>query len=96
MKRFPKLIQCDSRGQIVIPKDIRSELKISDGTGFWVYSIEDEGLFLKKVEPMPLDKHTKEMSEIEDKAEKIGVKKANLLKSVEKYRKTKEGRLDLL
>lgn len=96
MKRFPKLIQCDQRGQIVIPKDIRSELKISEGTGFWIYSIDDEGLFLKKVEPSPLDRHSRELSEIEDKAEKIGVRKANLAKSVEKYKKTKEGRLDLL
>ena len=39
MKKYPKVVQCDKRGQIVIPKDIRNELKIDEGTGFWMYSL---------------------------------------------------------
>ncbi len=50
MKKFPKIVQCDKRGQIVIPKDIRADLGLEEGTGFWMYSIEDEGILLKKIE----------------------------------------------
>jgi AbrB family looped-hinge helix DNA binding protein len=96
MKKFPKIIQCDKRGQIVIPKDIRSELKIDEGTGFWVYSIEKEGLFLKKVDVPPLEQHSEALSELEKKSEKIGLDKESIKKSVEKYKKTKEGRLDVI
>ena len=50
MKKFPKLIQTDARGQLVIPKEIRRALGITDGTGFWAYAIEKEGIFLKKID----------------------------------------------
>jgi bifunctional DNA-binding transcriptional regulator/antitoxin component of YhaV-PrlF toxin-antitoxin module len=96
MKKFPKLIQCDRRGQIIIPKDIRSELKIDESTGFWVYSIDNEGLFLKKVDSAPLEQHDKAISELEAKSGKIGVDNKNIKKSIEKYKKTKEGKLDLI
>ena len=43
-----KIVQVDKRGQIVIPKDIRLELGISSKTNFWVYSVTDEGILLKK------------------------------------------------
>ena len=45
---FPKIVQVDKRGQIVIPKDIRAELGITPNTNFWVYSVTDEGILLKK------------------------------------------------
>lgn len=96
MKKYPKLLQCDKRGQIVIPKDIRSELKIEEGTGFWAYAIDNEGIFLKKIELEPLDKHSEELSKLEGKSEKIGVKRANVKKAVEKYRKTKDGNLEVI
>ncbi|MFT4303350.1 MAG: AbrB/MazE/SpoVT family DNA-binding domain-containing protein [Candidatus Woesearchaeota archaeon] len=44
----PKIVQVDKRGQIVIPKDVRNELGITDKTSFWVYSVTDEGILLKK------------------------------------------------
>lgn len=96
MKKFPKLLQVDKRGQIVIPKDIRSELKIEEGTGFWAYAIDGEGLLLKKVEVQTLDSHKNILAKIEEKAEKIGVSKKNLDKAVEKYKKTKEGNLEVI
>jgi AbrB family looped-hinge helix DNA binding protein len=96
MKKFPKIIQCDKRGQVVIPKDIRSELRIEEGTGFWVYSIEGEGIFLKKVETPPLDRHSDSLNEIEEKADKIGVSKKNMKKAVQTYKKTREGNLDVI
>ena len=44
----PKIVQVDKRGQIVIPKEVRSELNITNKTNLWVYSITDEGILLKK------------------------------------------------
>ena len=96
MKKYPKLVQCDARGQLVIPKDIRTELKVEEGTGFWIYSIENEGLFLKKMDAKSLEEHWIALSELEQKSERIGIDKKNLRKSVEKYKKTKEGKLDVV
>jgi AbrB family looped-hinge helix DNA binding protein len=44
-----KISQIDSRGQIVIPKEIREKLKISSGTGFYIYDISNDGILLKKI-----------------------------------------------
>lgn len=96
MKKYPKIVQIDKRGQIVIPKDIRADLGIDEGTGFWVYSIEDEGILLKKVEAEPLEKHEKILSELNEKAPKLKIKKENIEKSVKKYRQTKKGKLDVI
>ena len=48
-KVFPRVVQCDKRGQIVIPKSVREELSLDEGAAFWVYKMED-GIFLKKIE----------------------------------------------
>ena len=48
-KTYTKIVQCDSRGQIVIPKTIRTELNIKQGAAFWIYKTE-EGIVLKKIE----------------------------------------------
>jgi AbrB family looped-hinge helix DNA binding protein len=55
--KYPKVVQCDKRGQIVIPKSIRSELGIEEGAAFWMYQTE-EGIFLKRIE-MPSEKAVK-------------------------------------
>jgi AbrB family looped-hinge helix DNA binding protein len=43
-----KIVQVDKRGQIVIPKDIRTELGISSKTNLWAYTVTKEGILLKK------------------------------------------------
>ena len=45
---FPKIVQLDKRGQIVIPKEVRAELGITSKTNLFVYSVTDEGILLKK------------------------------------------------
>jgi AbrB family looped-hinge helix DNA binding protein len=44
----PKIVQVDKRGQIVIPKDVRNKLNITEKSSFWVYSVTDKGILLKK------------------------------------------------
>lgn len=96
MKKFPKLVQCDKRGQIVIPKEVRYDLGIEEGTGFFVYVVTDEGILLKKIDEPKLDDNERNVVEIKDKAEKIGVKKENVEKTVSDYKKTSKGGFDLI
>lgn len=96
MKKYPKIVQCDKRGQIVIPKDIRNELKVEEGTGFWMYSITDEGILLKKIDKPQLDDHQEIIEEMQDKADKVEMRKENIDQSVENYKRTKEGNLDII
>ena len=48
-EKYAKIVQSDKRGQIVIPKSIRKELKLEEGSAFWVFKTDD-GVYLKKVE----------------------------------------------
>ena len=93
MKKYPRIVQSDSRGQIVIPKDIRQELGIDEGSAFWVYSVGDEGILLKKIEEKSIE-DSKEISEISDKAEKLGISKHKVAQTKEQYKKSKRGKLE--
>lgn len=96
MKKYPKIVQCDERGQIVIPKDVRDDLEIEGGTGFWVYTVTDEGLLLKKIKKEELESQSEILSEIINKSDKINVNKENIVRTLERYKKRKKGRLDLI
>ncbi len=85
MKKYPKIVQCDARGQIVIPKDMRQELGIDEGTGFWMFSITDEGILLKLVEKPDLE-GSAAMAEITEKADKLDIDKKNLEHTKAKYK----------
>ena len=94
MKKYPKIVQCDRRGQIVIPKDIRQELDIDEGSAFWMYSITEEGILLKKVPEHELSEHSVVLNKIKDKADKVGIASKNIDKTVKSYKKKPNGRLE--
>jgi bifunctional DNA-binding transcriptional regulator/antitoxin component of YhaV-PrlF toxin-antitoxin module len=96
VKKYPKIIQCDKRGQIVIPIDIRRELGIDESTGFYMYSITEEGILLKKVEPKNFEDNEELLQELEEKADKIKLNPKNLEKTKKDYKKTKEGNLEII
>lgn len=96
MKKYNKQIKCDERGQIVIPRDIRSDLGIDEGTGFFIYVITDEGILLKKIESEPLSSHSELLNEIEAKSDKLKLKKENLKKSVKNYNQILKGNLEII
>lgn len=87
-------MQCDSRGQIVIPKEVREELGIEEGSGFWMFVIEKEGVLLKKVDEPKLEEDNTLVQELKEKAGKIGISKDNLSKSAKRYIRKKKGRLE--
>ncbi len=95
LKKYPKLVQCDSRGQIVIPKDMRQELGITEGDGFFIYSIGKEGLLLKKVKAEKLSENKEIVDAIASKSKKIGISKASLKKSVKAYSKKSSKLIEL-
>ncbi|MGV8150300.1 MAG: AbrB/MazE/SpoVT family DNA-binding domain-containing protein [Candidatus Woesearchaeota archaeon] len=91
MKKFAKIIQTDLRGQVVIPKEVRQELNIEGGTGFYLYTIENEGILLKIIPQKELHEQSHIIKEIEINADKISVKKENIEKSVQNYKRTGKG-----
>ena len=93
MKKYAKIVQADARGQIVIPKEVRTELNIEEGTGFYVYLIENEGIVLKSIPLKELGENTHLVNEIEMNADKIAVKKQNIAKSIQEYKKTGKGNI---
>lgn len=93
MKKYAKLVQCDSRGQIVIPKEVRYELGIEEGTGFFLYTIEGEGILLKLIPLKELSEQSHIIKEIELNGDKLNIKKKNIEKSIESYKKNNSGKL---
>lgn len=94
MKKYPKVVQCDKRGQIVIPKDIRQELDIDEGSAFWMYSITEEGILLKKVPEHELGEHSVILNKVKEKAGKLGMKEKNIEKTTQAYKRKPKGRLE--
>ena len=94
MKKYPKIVQCDKRGQIVIPKDIRQELDIDEGSAFWMYSITDEGILLKRVPDHELTDHSVVIKKIKEKSEKIGLSEEKIDQTVSEYKRKPKGRLE--
>ena len=94
MRKYPKIVQCDARGQIVIPKDIRQELGLDEGSAFWMYSITEEGILLKMIPNQDLSDRSVVLNRIKDKSAKIGIAPENVDNTVEQYRRKPSGRLE--
>lgn len=94
MKKYPASISSDQRGQLVIPKGLRRELSIDEGTAFWAFAIENEGILLKRVSGESLSQHDLIIVELRENSEKLAINKSNIDRSVEKYRKKKSTALE--
>jgi len=85
-------IKMSSRGQIVIPQDIREELKASEGTIFSVVSSKDV-IILKKLSVPSKEDLIKEIGAIalegRKRAEKLGIKESDVPELIQRARKSK-------
>ena len=85
-------IKMSSRGQIVIPQDIREELKASEGTIFSVVSAKD-AIILKKILTPSKEELIKELGAIalegRKRAEKLGIKESSVPELIQRVRKSK-------
>ena len=90
---MPETIKMSSRGQIVIPQDIREELKASEGTIFSVVSSKD-AIILKKISVPSKEDLIKELGVIalegRKRAEKLGIKESDVPELVQRFRKSKK------
>ena len=81
-----------SRGQIVIPQDIREEIKASEGTIFSVVSSKD-AIILKKISTPSKEELIKEIESIaregRKRAERLGIKERDVPELVQRGRKSK-------
>jgi len=85
-----EMVKMSSKGQIVIPQDIRAEIDASEGTMFAVVSGRDS-IVLKKVATPSKEELIRELKEIakegRKKLEAKGIKEADIPSIVEKARK---------
>lgn len=88
-----EMIKMSSRGQIVIPQDIRAEICASEGTMFAVVSGRDS-IVLKKVATPSKEELICELRAIakegRKKAEKLGIKERDIPNLVHKLRESKK------
>lgn len=83
---FTKL---SSKGQVVIPQDIRESLKLKDGTPFAVVT-QDDTILLKKMN-LPKIKSWKEATKpFKKAAKKSGFTREDLTRIIEEVRTTKK------
>ena len=85
-------IKMSSRGQVVIPQDIREEIKASEGTIFSVVSAKD-AIILKKISTPSKEELIKELGAIalegRRRAEKLSIKESDVPDLVQRARKSK-------
>ncbi len=96
MKKYPKVVQCDSRGQIVIPKDVRRNLEIGEGSAFYMYTVTDEGILLKKLPEGYLQEDDKSLEQLKEKSDKVGIDKSKLEQTQKDYQKQNSDNLEEL
>ena len=74
-----------SKGQVVIPEDIRDDLGLKEGTQFVVIGSGDT-VILKIIVPPPIDDLRGLLAKAKSQAKKAGMKKADVDKSIKKAR----------
>lgn len=88
-----EMIRMSSKGQIVIPRDIREEICASEGTMFAIVSGRDS-IVLKKVATPSKEELICELKEIaregRKRAEKLGIKESDVPDLVHKLRNSKK------
>ncbi len=77
-----------SKGQVVIPEDIRKRLGLKTGAQFVVIGQKDV-VILKTVTQPSMNEFDKLVSEARKQAKKVGMKKSDIISAIQKVRKRK-------
>jgi AbrB family looped-hinge helix DNA binding protein len=75
-----------SKGQVVIPEEVRNDLGLNEGDQFVVIGQGDAVIF-KVITPPKLDEFQNLLSQARADAKKAGIKRANLNSAIEKVRR---------
>ena len=74
-----------SKGQVVIPEDIRNQLKLKAGVQFVVVGDKDM-VVLKTISPPPMNEFEYLLKYARRQARKVGLKRSDIKKAVAKVR----------
>jgi len=77
-----------SKGQVVIPEDIRKRLKLRAGSRFVVVG-KDDVIILKAIVPPAMQEFDELIAEIRSQARKAGLKRSDISRAVVKVRRGK-------
>ena len=77
-----------SKGQIVIPEDIRKRLGLKPGAQFVVVG-QNDVVILKTITPPSMNEFDQLISEARKQARKAGMKKTDITAAIQKVRKRK-------
>jgi len=75
-----------SRGQVVIPEEIRNNLGLSEGDQFLVIG-DGDAVILKTISPPKLGEFQELLSQARTEAKRAGIKKADLKSAIAKVRR---------
>ncbi len=75
-----------SKGQVVIPEEIRDSLKLKEGDQFVVIG-QGDTVILKSITPPSLSEFSDLMKEAARTAKSMGIKKSDVAKAIKKVRK---------
>ena len=75
-----------SRGQVVIPEEIRNNLGLNEGDQFLVIG-EGDAVILKTITPPKLEEFQELLSQARAEAKRAGIKKADLKSAIAKVRR---------
>ena len=74
-----------SKGQVVIPEDIRKRLNLAEGTQF-VVTGKDDIVILKAISEPSLDEFESLIQEVRAQAKQAGLKKSDITTAISKAR----------
>jgi AbrB family looped-hinge helix DNA binding protein len=75
-----------SKGQVVIPEEVRSDLGLSEGDQFVVIG-QGDAVILKVITPPKLEEFRELLRQARAEAKKAGIKKADLKSAIAKARR---------
>ena len=85
---MPMITAMSTKGQIVLPKTIRTELKLDAGTQFVVFSDQDN-ILLKPIKEPNLAEFEAVLGKFQRWAKEVGVTEADIDEAVKTVRKNK-------